>query len=99
MKDHNNRGTLSFGCLCRFDIYKKNISVNSQLSEKKKLIYKFTVLLALSSALRASSIQHLNNNFMGKTKSCYNFCFNNLHKSWRKGKTPSAVIYQEYTQN
>ena len=55
------------------------------------------MLLALSSALRASSIQHLN--FMAKTKSCYNFCFNKLDKSLRKGKTPSAVIYQEYTQS
>ena len=57
------------------------------------------MLLALSSALRASSIQHLNINFMTKTKSCYKFSFNKLHKSWRKGKAPPAVTYQEYTQD
>ena len=57
------------------------------------------MLLALSSALRASSMQHLNINFMAKTKSCYKFYFNKLHKSWRKGKAPPAVTYQEYTQD
>ena len=74
------------------------MSVNSQLSEKE-LTCKLTVLLALSSALRASSIQHLNIDFMAKTNSCYKFYFNKLHKSWRKGKVPPAVTLQEYTQN
>ena len=74
------------------------MSVNSQLSEKN-LTCKLTVLVALSSALRASSTQHLNNNFMAKTKSSYNFYFNKLHKSWRKGKAPPVVTYQEYTQD
>ena len=74
------------------------MSVNSQLSEKE-LTCKLTVLLALSSALRASSIQHLNIDFMAKTNSCYKFYFNKLHKSWRKGKVPPAVTHQEYTQN
>ena len=48
------------------------MSVNSQLS-KKNLTCKLTVLWALSSVIRASSIQHLNINFMAKTKSCYKF--------------------------
>ena len=74
-----------------------NMSVNSQLSEKN-VTCKLTVLLALSSALRASSIQHLNINFMVKTKPCCKFYFNKLHKSWRKGKGPPAVTYQEYNQ-
>ena len=79
--------------------YIKNyISVNSQLFEKN-LTCKLTVLLELSSALRASSMQHLIINFMEKTKSCYKFNFNKLHKSWRKGKVPPAVTYQEYTQD
>ena len=65
------------------------MSVNYQLSEKN-LTCKLTVLLALSSALRALSIQHLNINFMAKTKSCY--------YKFRKGKAPLAVTYQEYTQ-
>ena len=77
---------------------KNNMSVSSQLSEKN-LTCKLTVLLALSSALRASSIQHLNINFMAKTKSCYKFYLNKLDKSWRKCKAPPAFTYQEYTPN
>ena len=73
------------------------MSVNSQLSEKN-LTCKLTVLLALSSALRASAIQHFNIKFMTKTKCCHKFYFNKLHKSWRKVKAPQAVTYQEYTQ-
>ena len=74
------------------------MSVNSELSEKK-LTCKLTVLLALSSALRASSIQHLNINFLAKTNSCYKFFFSMLDKSWRKGKAQPTVTYQEYTQD
>ena len=74
------------------------MSVNSQLCEQN-LTCKLTVLLALSSALRTSSIQHLNINFMSKTNSCYKFYFNKLHKSWRKGRAPPGVTYQEYTQD
>ena len=81
-----------------FTSIKSNMSVNSQLLEKT-LICKLTVLLALSSALRASPIQHLNINFMSKTRSCYKFYFNKLQKSWRKGKALPAVTYQEYTQD
>ena len=35
---------------------------------------------------------------MAKTKSCYKFYFNKIHKGWRKGKAP-AIPYQEYTQD
>ena len=69
---------------------KNNMFVNCRLSEKK-LTCKSAVLPALSSVLRASSIQHLNINFMPKTNSIYKFYFDKLHKSWRKGKTPPAV--------
>ena len=78
--------------------YMKNMSVNFQLSGKN-LTCELAVLLALSSALRRSFIQHLNINFMAKTKSCNKFYFNKLHKSWTKGKAPPAVTYQEYTQD
>ena len=77
---------------------KNNMPVNSQLSEKK-LTCKLTVLLALSSTLRASSMQHLKINFMTKTNSYYKFFFNKLHRSWRKEKTPPVATYQEYTQD
>ena len=69
------------------------------LSCLKKFNLQVNCVLASPSALRASSIQHLNINFVAKTKSCYKFYFNKLHKNWRKGKAPPAVAYQEYTQD
>ena len=57
------------------------------------------MLLALSSPHRASSIQRVNINFMEKKNSCNKFYFNKFRKSWRKGKAPSAVTYQVYTQD
>ena len=57
------------------------------------------MLLALRSALRASSIQYLNIDLMANTKSCCKFYFNKLHKSWRRCKAPPAVIHQEYTHD
>ena len=36
---------------------------------------------------------------MAKTKSCYKFYFNKLHKSLRIGNAPTAITYQEYTQD
>ena len=71
------------------------------LNRQAKIFLRFVscVLLTLSFALRASSIQHFNINVMAKAKSCHKFYFNMLHKSWRKGKAPPAVTYQEYTQD
>ena len=60
---------------------------------------KLIVLLALSFALRASSIQYLNINVMAKTDSCHKFYFNKLPKNWRKAKAPPAVTYHEYTRD
>ena len=54
------------------------------------------MLFALSSAFRASSIQHLSIKFMAKATSCYKFSFK---KGWRKGKAPLPVTFQEYTQD
>ena len=71
------------------------MSVNYKLFEKN-LTYKLTVLFALSSALRASSIQHLSIKFMAKAKSYYRFSFKN---GWRKGKAPLPVAFQEYAQD
>ena len=61
---------------------KSNMSVTFQLSEKK-LTWKLPALLALCSALRASSIQYLNIDLR--------FNFNKLYKTWRRGKAPPAV--------
>ena len=74
---------------------KNSMSVNYKLFEKN-LTYKLTVLFALCSALRASSIQHLSIKFMAKAKSCYKFSFK---KGWKKGKAPLPVTFQEYTQD
>ena len=54
------------------------------------------MLFALSSALRASSIQHLSIKFMAKAKSYCRFSFKN---GWRKGKAPLPVAFQEYAQD
>ena len=50
---------------------KTNMSDNSQFPDKH-LTYKFTVLMVLSSAPRASSIQHLNTKFMSRSDTPYN---------------------------
>ena len=57
------------------------------------LTYKLTTLLALTTDLSASMIQHLHTEFIAKDKDkciCY---FSELHKSWRKGQTPPAITY------
>ena len=57
------------------------MSVNSWLFEKN-FPWKLTVILALSSALKTSSIQQLNINSMAKTNSRYKFYFNKLDKTF-----------------
>ena len=58
--------------------------VNSQLSDKD-LIYKLTFLMALSSASKASLLQHLNIKFMARNDISCKFYFHKLRKSWRRG--------------
>ena len=70
---------------------KTNISDNSQLPDKY-LTYKFPVLLVLSSASSASSIQHLNTKFMSRNDTPYNFFWYKLYKRWRRAKDPPKVI-------
>ena len=77
---------------------KTNMSDNSQLSDKD-LTHKLTVLMALLSASRTSSIQHLNIKFMAKNDTPYKFYFHKLHKSWRRDKAPPTVLYEAYTQD
>ena len=57
------------------------------------LTCKLTTLLALTTALRASMIRHLNTEFMAKDKDRYISYFNELHKKWRKGQAPPAITY------
>ena len=74
------------------------MSDNSQLSDKD-LTHKLTVLMALLSASRTSSIQHLNIKFMAKNDTPCKFYFHKLHKSWRRDKAPPTVLYEAYTQD
>ena len=60
---------------------KTNMSENPELSDKD-LTHKLTVLMTLSSASRASSLQHLNIKFVAKNDMPYKFYFHKLHKSW-----------------
>ena len=57
------------------------MSENPELSDKD-LTHKVTVLMTLSSASRASSLQHLNIKFVAKNDMPYKFYFHKLHKSW-----------------
>ena len=74
------------------------MSDNSQLSDKETT-HKLTVLMALSSASRASSLQHLNIKFMARSDMSYKFYFHKLHKSWRRSKAPPTISYQAHTQD
>ena len=74
------------------------MSDNLQFSDKD-LTHKLTVLMALSSASRASSLQQLNIKFMARNEMSCKFYFHKLHKSWRRGKVPPTISYQAYTQD
>ena len=71
---------------------------NSSLNDTD-LTCKLTTLLALTTASRASMIQHLNTEFMAKDKDRYIFYFRKLHKSWRKGQAPPAITYFAFSED
>ena len=49
----------------------------------KVLIYKLVILMALSSASRASAINHLDVRYMLRIEGKFVFTFHKLHKSWK----------------
>ena len=55
--------------------------------------------MALSSASRASLLQHLNIKFMTRNGMSYKFYFQKLHKSWRRGKVPPTISFQAYSED
>ena len=65
----------------------------------KDLTHKLIVLMALSSASWASSLQHLNIKFIARNDMFYKFYFYRLYKSWRRGKASPTFLYQAYTQD
>ena len=71
---------------------------NSSLNDTD-LTCKLTTLLALTTASRASMIQHLNTEFMVKDKDRYIFYFSKLHKSWRKGQVPPTITYFSFGED
>ena len=71
---------------------------NSSLNDAD-LTCKLTTLLALTTASRASMIQHLNTEFMAKDKDRYIFYFCNPHKSWWKSQAPPAITYFDFGED
>ena len=59
----------------------------------KCLTYKLVMLMALTSASRASVIHCLDISFMVKLEDTYIFIFHKLHKNRRKGKAPPKTIF------
>ena len=71
---------------------------NSSLNDAD-LTCKLTTLLVLTTASRASMIQHLNTEFMAKDNDRYTFYFSKLHKRWRKGQVPPAITYSAFEED
>ena len=74
------------------------MSDNSQLPDKN-MTHKLTVLVALSSASRTASLQHLNIKFMARNDMFYKFYFHKPHKSCRRSKASPTISYQANTQD
>ena len=71
---------------------------NENLSGKY-LTYELVILMALTSASRASAMYHLDVRFMVKTKDAYIFTFHKLHNSWRRGKAPPKLYFYKYPKD
>ena len=69
--------------------------MNESLSDKA-LTLKLTALLALTSASRTLGLHHLDIKFMAQTEDYVVFSFGQLHKSWRKGKSPPSITFTAY---
>ena len=68
------------------------------LSEKF-LTLKLVMLMALTSASRASAIHHLDIRYMVKGNEKYVFKFHRLHKSQRHWKPIPSLEYHEYSED
>ena len=55
--------------------------------------------MALSSASRASAINHLDVRYMLSREGKFVFTFHKLHKSWKYGKAPPVLECCEYTED
>ena len=59
----------------------------------KVMTYKVVILMALSSASRASAIRHLEVRYTLRPQGKFVFTFHKLHKSWKYGKTPPSLEF------
>ena len=73
--------------------YIKTKGKNNENKSGKYLTYKLVILMALTSASRASAMHCLDVRFMVKSEDAYIFTFHKLHKSWRKGKAPPKLYF------
>ena len=65
----------------------------------KLLTLKLVMLMALTSASRASAVHHLDIMYMVKGNEKYVSKFHRLHKSWRCGKPISSLEFHEYSED
>ena len=65
----------------------------------KVLTYKVVILMALSSASRASVIHHLDVRCMLRPEGKFAFTFHKLHKSWKYGKAPPSLEFCQCTEH
>ena len=79
--------------------YIKTKSKNNENSSGKYLTYKHVILMALTSASRASAMHCLDVRFMVKSEDAYVFTFQKLHKSSRKGKAPPKLYFHNYPKD
>ena len=63
------------------------------------LTYKLVILMALSSASRASTVHHLGVSYILRTEGKFVFIFHKLHKSWKYGKAPPSLEFCEYIED
>ena len=77
---------------------KKHFPDNKKLTDRQ-LTLKVTILLVLTSALRAGGLHNLDIRFMARTENKYYFSFNKLSKSWRQGKKLPVVEFCGYSDD
>ena len=79
--------------------YLKNELPNNNDLSDKLLTFKFTILLALTSASRVRVLHILDTRFMVKTSQKYVFKFHKLHKPWRQGQKPTTLEFAGFSQD
>ena len=65
----------------------------------KVLTNKLVILMALSSASRASATHRLDVRYMWRTDGKFGFNFHKRHKNWKYGKAPPRLEFCEYTED